>query len=191
MWLALQDCHPYGLYLASSDACLAICLAYERNRGQRSPFYPYISSLTNETPGFFSKDAAKVKQLLRQMGECYPAILYDRGKAKLRGGQSLLVADEEARELNDDLSAGVQSRDAQKFLNVVNKEREIMLVFAKFAVKTLSLGKLLGVTVNDVMWCLSHVSVVLFFPNLVSCYHLCLMDAFQIRQSNLQGNKRN
>ncbi|KAK9919091.1 hypothetical protein WJX75_009330 [Coccomyxa subellipsoidea] len=117
----LKDCHLYGLYLASSDACLAICLAYERNRGRRSPFYPYISSLTNETPGFFSKDVVKVKQLLRQMG--------------------------------------VQSRDTQKFLDVVNRERESLLVFAKFAVKILSLGKLLGVTVNDVMWCLSHVFI--------------------------------
>ena len=85
----------------------------------------------------------------------------------------------------------MQSRDTQKFLDVVNRERESLLVFAEFAVKILSLGKLLGVTVNDVMWCLSHVSVVLLFPNLVSCFHLYLMDAFQIRQSSSQGNKRN
>lgn len=131
-----------------------------------------------------------MKQLLRQMGMYYLAILYDTGKAMLRDSHCWQLH-EKARELNDDLSAGVQSRDTQKFLDVVNRERESLLVFAKFAVKILSLGKLLGVTVNDVMWCLSHVSVVLLLPNLVSCFHLYLMDAFQIRQSSSQGNKRN
>ena len=71
----MQDFKPFGFYLASSDACLAICLAYERSKGRMSPFYPYISSLPSKTPGFFSKDENEAQKYLKQLGECNKPIL--------------------------------------------------------------------------------------------------------------------
>ncbi len=64
----MQDFEPYGYSIANNDVCLAISLAWERNRGRQSPFYPYIRSLPKETPFFFTKENAEVRQILQELG---------------------------------------------------------------------------------------------------------------------------
>lgn len=64
----MQDFEPYGHDIANNDVCLAISLAWERNRGRQSPFYPYIRSLPEETPCFFTKENDEVRQILQELG---------------------------------------------------------------------------------------------------------------------------
>ncbi|EIE27374.1 hypothetical protein COCSUDRAFT_64200, partial [Coccomyxa subellipsoidea C-169] len=115
----LTDFEPYGHDIANNDVCLAISLAWERNRGRQSPFYPYIRSLPEETPCFFTKENDEVRQILQELG--------------------------------------THSHEIERIVAMVDIERALFNDAVKAVVREIPLGKALGVTVKDVMWCFAHV----------------------------------
>lgn len=70
-------CHDgLQVYLGSDKngrTALAACLAYERSRGAKSPFYPYLRLLPKKPPSLWLKTPADVKSILSSAGEAAQA----------------------------------------------------------------------------------------------------------------------
>ncbi len=53
----------------------------------------------------------------------------------------------------------MQSHEIERIVAMVDIERALFNNAVKTVVRDIPLGKALGVTVKDVMWCLAHVSL--------------------------------